>query len=276
MGRHVARTNEPVIGTGRMLCVGLTAAALLAADPVEAGAQRASGSAAGAKVSAAAAEKETARLATQTVTVEQLRQTLLRYLHTWAGGKVTALHADVIQPQDPVILPAGPLDVRVTPRALDEGFGRRMFEVSMTVGDREIRTVRVLADVSAWADVVATVRSIKPDETLQAEDVTMTRVQLPGLEHDFVTDIHAAIGKRAIRPLQPNSPVQRSALALPYLVRRGDAVTIEVRHGGLLIQAAGTTKTAGQLGQSVLVTNRDSGKEVRGKVVGPGVVRVTF
>ncbi|MGH7231772.1 MAG: flagellar basal body P-ring formation chaperone FlgA, partial [Nitrospiraceae bacterium] len=65
-------------------------------------------------------------------------------------------------------------------------------------------------------------------------------------------------------------------LAQPYAVRRGDRVTIEARRGGLLIQASGVTKAAGFAGQTLTVTNQDSGKDISAKVVGPGVVQVDF
>lgn len=247
----------------------------LPTDPVLSASTRSGGSLSGVKARAGGAPA-IARPATQTVTVDHLRRILLHYLATWAQGQVTDWQVEILAPTEPIVLPAGPLEVRVKPRGLDEGFGQRLFELSWTANERVVHTVKVLADVSAWAEVVTPVRPIKPDEILEANDLTVTRLQLPALHHDWVTDLQAAIGKRVIRPLRPGSPVRTSMLALPYLVRRGDAVTIEVRHGGLVVQAAGTTKMAGHLGQSVVVTNRDSGKDVRGIVVGPGLVRVTF
>jgi flagella basal body P-ring formation protein FlgA len=62
----------------------------------------------------------------------------------------------------------------------------------------------------------------------------------------------------------------------PYAVRKGDRVTIEARRGRLLIQTTGITKAVGQIGQVVTVTNQDSGRDIRAKVVGPGVVQVEF
>ena len=71
-------------------------------------------------------------------------------------------------------------------------------------------------------------------------------------------------------------PIKLTALRRPFVVRKGDRVMIEAKMGGLSIQTAGVTKGNGELGQTVTVSNTDSGKDVRGKVVGPGVVRVDF
>ncbi|MCX5724645.1 MAG: flagella basal body P-ring formation protein FlgA [Nitrospirae bacterium] len=53
-------------------------------------------------------------------------------------------------------------------------------------------------------------------------------------------------------------------------------MAIEARHGGLSIQVTGVTKSSGELGQSITVANLDSGKELRAKIVAPGVVRVEY
>ena len=84
------------------------------------------------------------------------------------------------------------------------------------------------------------------------------------------------VGKAASRPLPPQIPIKLTALRRPFVVRKGDRVMIEAKMGGLSIQTAGVTKGNGELGQTVTVSNTDSGKDVRGKVVGPGVVRVDF
>ncbi|MBI5671925.1 MAG: flagella basal body P-ring formation protein FlgA, partial [Nitrospirae bacterium] len=44
----------------------------------------------------------------------------------------------------------------------------------------------------------------------------------------------------------------------------------------LSIRANGVTKANGQVGQTVMVTNLDSGRELRAKVVAPSLVEVEF
>jgi flagella basal body P-ring formation protein FlgA len=51
---------------------------------------------------------------------------------------------------------------------------------------------------------------------------------------------------------------------------------IEAKRGGLSIQAYGVTKSSGHVGQTVMVGNVDSGRELRAKIVGPGLVQVEF
>ncbi len=227
-------------------------------------------------VGAKPSPKDKPKPATQEVTVEQVRLTLQHYIEKQLEGTVREVQVHLLNLPDPVTVPAGLLEVRVAGRALDEGLGRRIFQMTLAVDGAQVETLKVMAEVTATAEVVTTSRYIKSDETIQAEDLTMATVQLPALVHDFVTDPESVVGKRATRPLRADAPVKLSAISAPFVIKRGDQVTIEVRHGGLLIQASGTTKSGGQVGQSITVTNLDSGKEVRGKVVGPGVVRVGF
>lgn len=210
------------------------------------------------------------------VTVDQLRLLLREFLERRYRDKVAEVEVAVLSPDEAVTVPAGRLDTRVRPRGIQEALGRRLFEVAFLLEGKEVRTVRVLAEVTMQADVLTVTRSIRPEETLEAEDLKVSRVTLPSAGHDFVTDLEQAVGKRVIRPLREESPIKLSSLALPEVVQKGDQVTIEVKHGGLLIQANGTSKSGGSIGQSITVLNQDSKKEVRAKVVGPGTVRVEF
>jgi len=210
------------------------------------------------------------------VTVDQLRLTLREFLERRYRDKAAEVEVVVLSPDEAVTVPAGRLDMRVRPRGVQEALGRRMFEVAFLLEGKEVRTVRVLAEVTMQADVLTVTRSVRPEETLEAEDLKVSRVTLPSAGHDFVTDLDQAVGKRVTRPLREESPIRLSSLALPEVVQKGDQVTIEVKHGGLLIQANGTSKSGGSIGQSITVLNQDSKKEIRAKVVGPGTVRVEF
>lgn len=271
----MARRNS-----GLALAGGVIVWALLWSGPAGAGSTGKTGAnhkpskEAAAEVSQSSRDKP--KPATQEASVEQIRLTLQRYVEKLVEGKVGEVQVRLLNLADPITVPAGLLEVRVTGRALDEGLGRRIFQMALAVDGTPVQTLKVVADVSATAEVVTASRYIKPEETIQAEDLTLTTVQLPALVHDFVIDPGAAVGKRAVKPLRADTPVRLSAISAPFVIKRGDQVTIEVKHGGLLIQASGLTKSGGQVGQSITVTNLDSGKEIRGKVVGPGVVRVEF
>lgn len=207
---------------------------------------------------------------------EQLRYAIVRHLEQEFGGKVREVRVAVIEPQEPIPVPAGRLEIAVLPSALEEGLGRRIFHLQLSHNGRPGDTVEVWSDVAGFADVVVPSRLIKTDEVIELEDVTVSRIRLVDLRQQFATDLNDVIGKSAARPLQSQLPIRPISLKKPYAVRKGDRVTIEARGGGLSIQAVGVSKAGAELGQMVTVTNSDSGKELRAKVVSPGVVRVEF
>jgi flagellar basal body P-ring formation protein FlgA len=182
----------------------------------------------------------------------------------------------LLEPEETVSLPAGTLDMRVVPSPAAEGYGRRHIDVALSLHGKVIHIVKALADVTEFVDVAAATRAIRIDETIQPDDVTLTRIPLIATARQYATNLDEVIGKRAARPLASHAPISVSALGEPFLVRKGDHVTIEAKRKGLLVQTIGITKAVGQVGQMVTVTNQDSGKDLRAKVVGPGLVRVEF
>lgn len=217
-----------------------------------------------------------AKQSVQHITVDQLRKAIVAYLEARFSGRVGEVEAEVLDPSEPVVRPAGPLQITVASGGGADTAGRRRFRIVPLVAGHETESLDVIADVSLYADVVAPTRMLKPDELIEAEDIDVVRVKVNGVPHHFLMNPEEAIGKSPGKVLQPQMPIRGSSLVKPFAVRKGDRVMIEARRGGLSIQTMGITKAAAQLGQYVTVTNQDSGKDVRGLVAGPGLVRVEF
>ncbi|HSE58150.1 MAG TPA: flagellar basal body P-ring formation chaperone FlgA [Nitrospiraceae bacterium] len=217
-----------------------------------------------------------ARQSVQPITVDQLRKAIVAHLEARFGSRVGEVEAEILDPSEPVLRPAGPLKLEVTNAGGADTAGRRRFRIVPMVAGQETESLDVIADVSLYADVVAPTRMLKPEELIEPDDVGIVRVKVNGVPHHFLVNPEEAVGKSPGKVLQPQMPIRGSSLVKPFTVRKGDRVTIEARRGGLSIQATGITKAAAQLGQYVTVTNQDSGKDVRGRVAGPGLVRVEF
>jgi len=207
---------------------------------------------------------------------DDIQRSILHFLEQEMAGQVRAVSAKMVDPQEPIQLPFGSMGLTITPHGLDEGLGRRIFHVQINTNGRPWQTIDATADIGASIDAVVPVRVIKMDDLIEAEDLTIQRIKLRELNHQLATNLNDVVGKSAARPLQANMPIRLGMIKKPYVVHKGDRVAIEARHGGLSIQVSGVTKSSGELGQSITVANLDSGKEVRAKVVAPGVVRVEY
>lgn len=220
--------------------------------------------------------KRESRSAGQEVTPHQIQQAVLNYVKLHEDEAVVDVQVNLLEPEQSVMLPSGRLGIAITPIHSPDASSHRQFDVGLSINGKYVKAQRVLADIVKFGDVAVTTRLIKMDETIQPDDVTLMRTPLTVAVDQYARSVDEVIGKRAGRPLAPRIPINPSTLAQPYVVRKGDRVTIEAKRKGLVIQTIGITKAVGQVGQMVTVTNQDSGKDLRARVVGSGLVQVEF
>jgi flagella basal body P-ring formation protein FlgA len=174
------------------------------------------------------------------------------------------------------MIPGGTVEVQVLPNPTEEGLGRRMFHVEAVANGKPRKTIQVVADIAAMIDAVVVTRFLKADELIEMGDIKTVGMRVHQVNHPFITDQGEVMGKSAARPLPPDTPLRPAFVKLPLVIKKGDRVLIEARRGGLSIRAYGVTKASGQVGQTVMVANLDSGRELRAKVVAPSLVEVEF
>jgi flagella basal body P-ring formation protein FlgA len=213
---------------------------------------------------------------TRELHTDLIRKTVQKYLEGEWSHQVKAVDVTVLEPSEPLRIPSGVVELRVLPSASEEGLGRRLFQVSISTNGRPWKTIEALADVSATVEVVVPNRFLKSDELVDVQDLTMSKMKVYDLKHPFVTDPEAVAGKSVARPLQAETPLRASFFKKPLVIKKGDRVMIEAKRGGLSIQTSGITKSSGQVGETVMVANLDSGRELRAKIVAPGLVQVDF
>lgn len=216
------------------------------------------------------------RPAEREISGDLLAKTIRGYLEAEWGRRVKDVQVTVLDPSEPIKVPSGDMELHVVPLSNDERLGRRMFQMAVSVNGKPWNTVEVWADVAAMIDALALSRSLKSDEIIDSQDLKTVRMRTHQLSHPFITDREEAIGKSAARPLPADVPLRAGFLKAPVLIKKGDRVMIEAKRGGLSIQACGVTKSSGRVGQTIMVGNLDSGRELQAKIVGPGLVQVEF
>ncbi|MDH5740850.1 MAG: flagellar basal body P-ring formation chaperone FlgA [Nitrospira sp.] len=209
------------------------------------------------------------------VTTDLLTKAIQKYLKGVWGQKVKTAHVTILEPADPVFIAGGSVEVQVIPSAAEDTPGRRMFRVVATSG-KSRKTIQVVAEVTAMIDAVVPNRFLKADELIDVGDIKTVQMRVHQANHPFITEEREVIGMSAARPLPPDVPLRQAFVRLPMVVKKGDRVLIEAQRGGLSIRTYGITKSSGQVGQTVTVSNLDSGRELTAKVVGPSLVQVEF
>jgi flagella basal body P-ring formation protein FlgA len=212
----------------------------------------------------------------QSVRAKDFERVVLAELTRRYGRRGHQVSLRVLFPNQVIEVPPGPLRLEVGEWSGGGRTGRRSFRVGVFVNRQFIQTVNVVGEVKGQVEVATPTRWLKPKEVVEEEDLVQMMVDVPSLTHDFVLDLDEAIGKEVLRPLPPNQPIRKIMLDYPPVIHKGDRVMLEVRSGGLLVQTVGLAKAAGKAGETILVQNQASGRDVLGIVVAAGLVEVGF
>ena len=212
----------------------------------------------------------------QAVSIKQLHDVLLQEIEDRVDSQDITVNLQVLFPKKPIMVPSGRLKLDVAKDRFGNMTGRRAFRVHVKVNSRIMKTISVVAAITAQAEVVTPVRWIKFRQVLQPKDLVKTRVNLRTLTQDVVVHMEDVVGKQATRSLPPHQPLRQAYVTAPPLVRKGDRVMIEVKQGGLFVQTLGVAKASGQSGEIIPVTNQSSGREILATVLATGVVEVRF
>jgi flagella basal body P-ring formation protein FlgA len=174
--------------------------------------------------------------------------------------------------------PAGLLGPVEVVRIAADGAVRsgRGIPVSIYVRDAagETREVRGSADVSVQAPVVVSARNVPAGAIVSREDVAVRMRDYTSGSDGVLHTLEEALGKRARWQLTGGVAIRKEYVEDPAALRRGDAVTIVAESGPVRITGKGISLQAAGVGDTVLVKNTASGKEMAGRLHEGRVVRV--
>jgi len=173
-------------------------------------------------------------------------------------------------------LPAGRVSYEVVAPERWEGYGSASVALIVRVDDQVKKNLNVPVEVEALAEMVVATRTLERGEVLRPSDLALARRDLSRVQGRFVKDIDQAVGLRVKSALRANSPVRGYYLERVPLILSGQIVTIVVENEAVKITASGRAKGAGALGDLITVQNLSSQKDVAGRVVDSGTVRVDF
>lgn len=96
---------------------------------------------------------------------------------------------------------------------------------------------------------------------------------------DYVSAVFSSreglIGGVARRTLLPGQPIPRDSVRTPHVIRLGQQVSIGLEAPAIVMSASGVALQAGGVGDTISVRNVESGRVIKGLVLGDGSVKVT-
>lgn len=174
-----------------------------------------------------------------------------------------------------------PLDERLGNRnceqplsfSLPQGITQRQSTVQVSCPDDASWQLYIPVRITEFITVVTMKQHIAPGTLLTADVLQTERKDKRFIRNTPVSTPELITGARVKRALTSNQIISLRDLCL---VCRGDVVTIAVDNSGLRVATTGIAQNDGTLGDTITVTNQQSGRTVQTEVIAVGRVKVKF
>lgn len=152
--------------------------------------------------------------------------------------------------------------------------GRLTVSVSLISKGREVKTLRASVTVRTFKEVVVALNPIRMGQKIQKDDLKLQRMESTDM-FGVLDSIAEAAGMIAKRPITAGSVIKKDYIKPEAVIRRGDRVSVLISNSNLKIKTAATAVEDGY-NDKMISARTASGKEVSGRVVGPGEILVEF
>jgi flagella basal body P-ring formation protein FlgA len=172
------------------------------------------------------------------------------------------------------VVPEGKLQVEVIPGA-DNILSSRSLTLVYRVDGRVVNNFTVRGKMAAKAEVVVADVRIRRGTTITRSDVKLVRTEISD-STEPVFSLAEVVGMELTRSVRAGDPIERDHVQPPVVVERGAFVQIIAERGPMRLEATGTAREDGRLGETIRVRNSSSLEEVRAEVIGSNTVKVRF
>ena len=173
-------------------------------------------------------------------------------------------------------LPEGDLEYEVVAPQQWGGWGNANIAVLARQGDRVIGNINVRVDVEVLADMVFTVRQIDFGSILSASDLVVRKNDVGSVQGRYLAKVDDAIGKKARSSLKANVPIKSEQLEKNPIIKSGQMVTIVAENERMRVTVTGKAKSAGSFGDTIIVQNLSSLKEMSARIINSETVQIVY
>nr|WP_283104938.1 flagellar basal body P-ring formation chaperone FlgA [Shewanella dokdonensis] len=137
-------------------------------------------------------------------------------------------------------------------------------------------TGRATAEVKFWTKVVVAAKAVGRDTKLNKSILTLRTQELGSLNRTPLFHVNDAIGKVTRRRLNRGDVISPFLLENPYIISRGDLVTLRITINTFSAVTQGTALEDARQGERIKVQNNSSGKVLQGVAQQQGLVKIDF
>lgn len=154
-----------------------------------------------------------------------------------------------------------------------KGYGRLRLTLTCDVPQW---SVEVTSQATVYIQAVAAAQIIERGQLITRAMLGLREVPVTRQSSGLFNTVDEVVGLSAKRRTRSQQVLSRDMLVAPWLVRRGERVTVVANHGDIYASTPGEAQQDGRLGMVIRVRNIASGKIIEAKVIGSGKVSSTF
>ncbi|MBT0663948.1 flagellar basal body P-ring formation protein FlgA [Geobacter pelophilus] len=212
----------------------------------------------------------------QLIKEQEIRRVIGEFVKSRTDSLAVEANIKKIGYKGDLTLPAGQVDYEVKAPQQWEGWGSASLAVIVRVDGRVLKNIPVRVEVEALTDMVVTTRQMEQGEIIGNSDVAVQKRDLAAAGNKICRSIADVVGKRLKSSLRGNVPLRSDQLEKLPLIKSGQVVTILLENELIRVTATGRAKGAGAAGDSVIVQNLASQKDIQARVVDSATVKVEF
>ncbi len=178
-----------------------------------------------------------------------------------------------IEPQE-IVIPRGTpykAEWTGTPKA-----GSNTLVLAFSLKNGETKVVRLWGFVEVKVPVVVLKNDLSHRSILTERELSLEKRELSRLPQDVLFTKEEALGRELRTSLKAGSILRRSHLQEPVVIRRNQEVEIIAQGRGFVVKTKGIALENGHPEKYIRVKNISSQRVIQAKVVGEGLVEVSF
>lgn len=204
------------------------------------------------------------------------RRDVVRLLQEYLREKGKKAQVDLVLPERlPSLAVSTGLRDRVVVEDISIDPSRQTFSARIAVPSGNSQRVETISGRAfSVIDVPVLRTGLRAGDIIGAADIELVTRRQAELSGDVVLDPARLIGMTPRRTAQAGQPLQAGEVEAPLMVRRGQAVTVSLRHGAIALSVQGRALQNGAAGDTVRIINPTSNQVIEGVVTGMQAVSV--
>lgn len=167
-------------------------------------------------------------------------------------------------------------DLRVILPRGEKLLGKTSLLVQVVDGSNVLKEIWVKAYIKVLQGVVLPMRNLKKGHIITQKDLYIGKKDISRLPLGVLSDPEDVIGMKLKRAVSASSFLRDNVLTYPVFVKRGKVVEIFFEMSGLKVTTKGVAKENGSKNELIKVENLSSKKVIFGRVIAPGIVKVSY